>query len=138
MKRTLQLLCFICLNIMLIGCQQTYGTVYEFKEPPKISGKQCISKCRKTLNHCLALCHVNDENCDVKAREQAKLSYSRYVEQRHNEGKVVINDLNSYYNPLQCEQIMCHCEEDYRACYTLCGGKTVKKRVCVKNCNGSK
>lgn len=108
--------------------------MYDFKDPPKVSGKQCVKRCQKTLRHCLTLCKANDENCDVKAREQAKMSYARYVKQRHVEGKVVINDLNSYYNPLQCEQIMCHCEEDYRACYTLCGGKATKKRVCVKNC----
>lgn len=134
MNKIIKPILLLLLAVIFSGCQQKYKVEYDYKAPKTESGQQCVAKCESAKKHCLSLCHANDGDCLEKAKQTARANYARYVKQRHVEGKVVINDLNSYYNPLQCEQFMCHCDEDYRACYRLCGGHTVKRRVCVKNC----
>lgn len=135
MKKIGNYILLLGVALMLASCAKTYKTVYDFEGPQGQGGEACISNCVKTKQQCQKLCLSEDDNCDVAARARAKKNYELYVQRQTEQGKSLINDLNSYYNPLQCEHFMCHCEEDFRACYRLCGGHTHKRNVCIKNCD---
>jgi hypothetical protein len=119
---------------LLYGCGPVYETSYSFKAPKDSNGAMCVMQCSNTKQLCRRLCSTDDQNCKEMAHEQARFEYEAYLSKQRISGLPINRDLNSFYDPLQCSRSQCHCEEDYRACYSMCGGKVITHKKCVAFC----
>ncbi len=125
----------VFLLILLSGCQKVYETQYDFNQPANETGQQCITKCQRIKAICQKNCQGSVEACLKRAKDKALADYANYANDRQEKGLLVTKDSNSFYDPLQCSEEICRCDNDYRACYELCGGVIQAKQVCIKNCD---
>ncbi len=125
---------YACVIFMLAGCGARYQMVYTFFPPHSGGGQACVKQCERSKANCHALCEANDTDCEINAKDQAQREYERYVKQKKIEGAEIMRDLKSFYDPLQCSKTSCDCEEDFRACYQMCGGKVKHEKRCIANC----
>lgn len=137
MTRMLSLLALICL---LTGCVPMYHTDYEFIHPASERGMSCVAKCAYSKAMCNRYCDSPSQSlCEQDERARAKSKYDLYVKDRRAKGKPIYKTEESFFDPAYCrflnrETHDCNCEEEYRACYKMCGGKVVSKKVCIANC----
>lgn len=112
-----------------------YETETQWSAPSGEKAKNCVSLCQKSREQCSYLCKKADDDCQLNNQNQAQKEYDAYVSQQNYSGLPITRDLNSFYDPLKCTHQSCQCEEDYRVCYQLCGGKVTDKKRCVANCD---
>lgn len=58
---------------LLSGCAPQYETRYEFTPPSSTSGLTCLNRCEVQARTCNLQCHLQYNQCSVKAEEQAKV-----------------------------------------------------------------
>lgn len=65
-----------------------------------------------------------------KSINSAMKSYGRYVHEQEVQGGMVIQELKSYRDPLQCRKVSCNCMADYNVCVQGMSG-IIHKRLQV-------
>lgn len=90
-----------CLFLLVFGCTKHV---------------EIDNACAKQLADCRLLCEDNCQNCINKSINSAVKSYNRYVQEQKTQGGMVIQQLKSYRDPLQCRKISCSCMADYNVC----------------------
>lgn len=135
MKNVCRSMMTLMILLLLASCVSKYKSVVAYHPPSSKNGQSCVQKCKVTRTNCQSVCHAGETNCDDVAWLRAEDDYDNYLKKQNVEGKPVYRDLSSFYNPLQCDKSACQCEEDFRVCYQMCGGKTSTMKRCVKNCD---
>lgn len=133
MKNKIKLI-FLLTGFLLAACSAKYETYYEYKEPASESANICVQQCQLSKNRCQKMCTNDDSLCQKNALMQAQLEYKKYINQQLTAGTTASRDLNSFYDPLQCAKTSCDCQQDYKACFQLCGGIIKVKQRCIANC----
>jgi hypothetical protein len=117
----------------LSGCGPIYSIHYDFYSPHSWQGRQCANDCLANKTTCNMQCAANYQNCLNAARLTALPSYLAYVDERKKAGKEIDRTLADFADYSGCYQ-SCGCEENYRQCFTNCGGKVIEQRQCVAFC----
>lgn len=90
----------------------------------------CKNECQERLNACNQACQNSCRNCSLEASINAKRNYSRYNHEQYVQGGIMVRDLKSYQDPLQCRKTTCNCWADYNVCKQSCKG-LIHKRLQV-------
>ncbi|MEE9452020.1 MAG: hypothetical protein V3V61_04600 [Gammaproteobacteria bacterium] len=96
---------------------------HTYAPPTSAEGQACIQKCGESKQACERVCDPAANGCKESARQQARQDYLAYVSDQKSAGQLVMRDEDSFYNDKGCvKDKSCNCEQEYRACYKLCGG----------------
>ena len=136
-SRIVQCVCILVGITLLSACGPIYNTSYQYHPPTSLQGRQCIVQCSRTKEACQHHCNSDVNQCRSLAMQQANFDYNAYVNARNVRREPVERDLNSFYNPSQCNT-SCNCEPEFNNCYTLCGGHIETIRKCVAFCDQQK
>ncbi|MBS0359447.1 MAG: hypothetical protein JSS53_09275 [Proteobacteria bacterium] len=110
--------------LALTACSTTPKKSYSFEPPKSPQGQACVMQCQETKNVCDQFCDAEQQNCQTRAKDQAKFDYEQYVAARTREGKPADRQVTDFYLPNTCAaDFTCQCEDDFRACFQMCGGK---------------
>lgn len=118
---------------MLVSCGPVYRTQYNYEPPKGDAGKQCINRCIRNKSVCKMTCQTNYQNCVAMARNAAYPEYFAYVAEQQRQNLTVWRQIDDFADLSSCKKD-CGCDDDYRQCYTLCGGQVTSERICVANC----
>ena len=115
------------LSVLMIACGLSSRHVNYSYEPPETErGQFCVSQCEEAKEACIKYCKVkSSKECLQDAKKDASIAYQRYVARQRKEGEPITKSESSFYDTEQCRAQACHCEEEYRSCYQLCGGSVV-------------
>lgn len=109
---------FACLSVlMFISCA--------YKLPHAVTANdvaQCKIICKQHIESCQKTCRNNCMQCNEYAASRTANSYRRYVHEQCVRGGLIIRQLNSYHDPLQCAKTTCNCSADYQVCKQSCSG----------------
>jgi len=111
---------------LLNACVAEYETYYVFDSMPTENISQCVNYCQKTKDKCSQSCSKGISLCKKDHNLQAEPGDSSYL----NNNEVT----NLVFDPVQCVEMSCDCDRDYRACYQMCGGTIQTKKRCIANC----
>ena len=89
-----------CFFLVLLGCARPIAA----------------PNCTQQFARCKQTCEDNCPNCVNKSIIAATRSYNKYVHEQEIQGGMVIQELKSYRDPLQCRKISCSCIADYNVC----------------------
>jgi len=109
--------------MVLVGCT-TYNHVVEQAHTLHV----CRLACAQQIKVCGDVCHNDDRDCEISAKNSTTKHYCEYKHEQYVKGGVVARELKSYRDPLQCRKITCDCWADYRVCMESCTG-TIHKRL---------
>jgi hypothetical protein len=97
-------------------------------------GKMCINQCMQTQSMCQQMCQIANQNCQLQAKEQARLDFAAYRKQRNRQHKAIKKDLNDFNRFGSCQN-SCDCLTNYHLCYQNCGGQIIEHKVCTAFCD---
>lgn len=126
-------LLLILLVTLLTGCGPIYRTSYSYAPPTNQNGQMCTMQCLQTKNMCEQMCDMRQDNCDMRARDDARYRYRDYERRRREDRQPVDRSMDSFYYP-SCNKD-CRCVENYNDCFTLCGGRVLVHKTCQAFCN---
>lgn len=95
---------------------------------------QCKISCSEQLDYCRELCLNNCPNCSAHAEYSTAKHYRKYLCQEEIQGGVIMRELNSYRDPLQCRKVTCNCSADYNICIQSCTGVIQKQLRALPYC----
>ncbi|CAM2961660.1 Uncharacterised protein [Legionella steigerwaltii] len=124
----------LVLASMLIACGPIYNTEYSFVPPQSDVAKMCTAQCIQGKNDCEQSCRVDNENCRMRAQQNAMFEYKHYKEEQKRMGLPINKTVNDFDRSSSCNN-SCRCESTYRACYSACGGEVREHKVCVAFCD---
>jgi hypothetical protein len=107
----------------LAACYPVYDTNFQFIQPSTAEGKQCVSSCATTQKACRDSCIKNETVCVGEEEKRVTPQVS---------GRPAISKNCSSYS---CQE---QCTEEYRQCFTSCGGQVVPHVRCVAFCDDRK
>lgn len=114
--------------ITLLGCAPEFKTSYQFEPPQTSEGLSCLMICQRSKDECDLRAIDSDDKCAQKAKKM-------YLAERQNtalNNEQKPRSLNYLMNSLECRPLQNgHCQEDYRACYKMCGGKVRAHQQCI-------
>lgn len=119
---------------MLTACGPIYNTEYSFVPPKSDIAKMCTAQCIQGKNDCEQSCRVDNDNCRMRAQQNAMFEYKQYKEDRKRMGLPINKSVNDFDRSSSCSN-SCRCESTYRACYSACGGEVLEHKVCVAFCD---
>ena len=125
------------LMLAVAGCGPIYETVYSYQPPRSAQGQQCATQCQQIDQYCKQNCRLKEDSCRGDASRQASYEYDRYVreqQRRHQEIKKSVSDFNYGYcsSASSCEE---GCGNDFRICFTNCGGVVTARQECTMFCD---
>lgn len=94
----------------------------------------CKKKCQLQFNSCSLVCRNNCSQCGKAANCSATRHYNQYKREQLIQGRVIVRELNSYRDPLQCRKVTCNCLADSNVCTQSCGGIIHKRLQPVPAC----
>ena len=132
-----RILATVLIAVVVQACGPIYETSYQFSPPQTAQGRHCASQCQELQGYCRRDCRAEARDCKEDARRQARWDYERYVRQRRAEKKNVERSLDSFVSDYHCREDDCSetCEEDFRLCFSNCGGRVTAHTVCTFNCD---
>ena len=129
----------LLLGLAVLGaCGPVYQTVYDYTPPPTAQGQLCASKCGEISRLCTQNCSLREDRCVAEARERGARDFERYVRDRQDAKLPIEKDVDDFtytggcYTSSSCSRT---CDEDYRRCFTGCGGQVTSRQVCTAFCN---
>lgn len=128
-------LLLLSILIGLAGCGPMYETTYTYVAPSGAAGKRCVRQCTQSKQLCQRVCHRDENACMKRARRDARGQLKQYRHQRQRQGLPVEKNLNDFLDTSLCQSRNCGCDDDYRACFQMCGGELVPHRKCVAFCD---
>lgn len=125
---------FLVLAVVAFGlsaCGPIYGTEARLTPPESDQGRQCAAQCRATRQQCndaaerraderLAQCERDADRAYRDCRDDARDAEARSACERRRCTRDAVD--------------VAHCETDFHACYSDCGGRVDFERVCLFNC----
>ena len=128
MNSFLRLFCCIIM-VGISGCQglKQYALKLQVEE-------QCKVVCVQHFEYCKQNCIDNCPNCSIASQRKAAKNFKKYTYERKVEGKMVMRELNSYRDPLQCRKVTCDCLADFEICKEGCTGVIKKKLQVIPYC----
>jgi hypothetical protein len=124
----------LCLAAMLAGCGPIYKTEYAYVPPRTDTGKMCTAQCVQGKNSCEQMCEMKNQDCRLRAHQDALTQFEMYKQERKREGKPLKKDVKDFDQSYTCGS-SCNCEPTYNACYSACGGQVLERKVCVAFCD---
>jgi hypothetical protein len=118
--------------MLLTACGPIYKNSYFYQAPATSQGQACIDTCIAKKKNCESACSLKDQDCRMKARQEAYFNYKNYLEKQKAQGlpKKSVGDFD--YGYFHCGHA-CDCVSAFNSCYESCGGTVSSKKVCV-NC----
>lgn len=97
------------------------NTINKSKATPRKSQRNEIIgpnsyDCISIIKDCRRSCRNNYKRCSYLASKDAQKKYFFYKHEQFIKGEIVLLQLNSFKDPLQCQKITCDCEADYKTC----------------------
>jgi hypothetical protein len=131
-------LLFLVLVFALAGCEPAANVTNFVPPPPSRGADMCLNACRQGEDYCLEGCDLAQRSCTQKIQEQAMQDYDKYTREQFAEG----GDIDLYPHDFErlapCNkartQCASDCENDYKACYSGCGGKVFTTTTCQVLC----
>lgn len=120
---------FCCVVTVLVGCASYDSSVKRLNE--RIA---CKTTCYQRLDECNKTCHNSCRQCTEWNNFITAKRYQHYKDQQCIKGEIIMRDLNSYRDPLQCCKTTCECPTDFRVCVKSCSGKIPKRLQAVPAC----
>jgi hypothetical protein len=109
------ILCFVV--ITLVGCAS-----YQASLVSATTKATCKNTCQQRFKSCKQACHNNCQGCKQSSNRSVIHHFNKYKHEQCVQGGMIIRDLNSYRDPLQCKKITCDCLADYNVCTQSCSG----------------
>ena len=109
--------------ICLVACASHKVVVTPDKSPAV-----CKKTCHNRLKTCQQACHNNGAKCTFTENQSTVRRYGRYMNEQCVQGGIIMRDLQSYRDPLQCRKTTCNCWADYHVCAQSCSG-VIHKRL---------
>ena len=134
MKSLMRLLALCSLTVAIVACGPVYKTTYTYQPPADPNGQRCTVQCDQSKASCTHLCRVSYDNCSEKSMKAARKKYNAYVAERRAANQKVDKKLHHFLDDSNCIRTDCDCEEEYRSCFQLCGGKAIPQKTCVASC----
>lgn len=126
-----RVIALVVMSFILVGCGSMFKTTYQHVPPTTAEGQKCVAQCAQSKRMCKRLC-VSDKQCRQQARKAAQQRYEANKAANPQSTKTVAD----YINARECDaQDNCGCQEDYNACFEMCGGQLIAKRHCIANCS---
>ena len=129
----IKLCIFTVLVILVSACGPTYQTFYDFHPLKNASERNCGGHCLKDKQNCRQMEQLMLRECESRAELQYQLCETRKIYGYDKKGKWECVD-NCYCSRDSCSENTERCEEDYRNCYVICGGKITATTRCTSNC----
>jgi hypothetical protein len=135
MKKMLGFIVSLCLMAaMLSACGPVFKTEYSYVPPRSDGGKMCVAQCIQGKNACEQSCEMKNQNCKLRAHQDALTQFEMYKQEQKRIGKPVERSVDSFDRSYACSA-SCGCDETYNSCYSTCGGKVIETQVCVAFCD---
>lgn len=119
------------------ACGPVYETSYSYTPPRSAEGRMCTSQCQQIQNLCLQNCRLEQQTCTSQARAEAASDYSAYVAERTAAKAPVKKRQSDFDYSYRCSSDSAcesRCGNDFRFCYSNCGGQITSQRVCTAFC----
>ncbi len=113
--------------LLLTACTST-----RFQHNSKVM--QCVNQCNLKAQYCQRHCGNNCPNCTLMSYQNSKARFIKYLHECDIQGKIVLRELNSYRDPLQCRKVTCNCVADLEVCKQNCSGIIYKRLQTAPNC----
>lgn len=120
----------ILVAVLLAGCGPLYRTTYDYTPPRDRIGRLCSAQCATTREVCRG-------NADNRAQSQ----YSQCEIEAQQQYYECLNSAKDSKQRSICFLRQCdshtdyrYCDDDYRSCYSACGGRVTPQKHCVLNC----
>ncbi len=88
--------------------------------------RACVNQCKIKLAACKQSCTDSCKQCGKENHTQMIKRYKKYLHEQCVQGRRTALQLQSFYDPLQCQKKSCDCLADYRVCVGACRGKIRK------------
>ena len=134
MKSLIRLVVFCAIALAITACGSVYKTTYHYQPPTDAKGQVCTVQCQQSKKLCQRLCNSSHGTCQKQANEQAQRSYAEYVAERQTNKQPIKKKQRDFVDTSACVQDECECEDEYRSCFQLCGGKAIPQKTCVASC----
>ena len=121
--------------LLISACGPIYETKYSFVSPQTDKGKQCIGQCLQTKNKCDTECAKKRLSCRQEEYLKASGAYNLYIMQKAQRNEIILMTQDDFADYGRCDALCNVCNENYRLCYTGCGGKIIEKKECVAFCD---
>ena len=106
----------LCLSLcILVGCASQRASVQRANDLVS-----CKNVCKQHLTICSQVCHNNCRECNQSVNRATAMYYNKYKNEQCVQGTMIVRDLNSYRDPLQCCKTTCDCQADYNVCADSC------------------
>lgn len=128
------ILSVLVLASLLTSCGPMYKTEYSFIPPKSDLSKMCTAQCVQSKNDCEQSCRVDNENCRLRAKQNALFEFKNYKEDQKQRGLPITKSVSDFDRSSSCFN-SCHCESTFRECYSACGGEVRERQVCVAFCD---
>lgn len=125
------------LTILVQGCGPQYQTFYEYTPPRTAEGRACATQCQTIQTYCRSACKSEENSCKQQERYEARQKYDRYVEKQRASNSKIERTPSSFESYRSCGEPACstNCEEDFRVCYSTCGGQVKATVRCTSGCD---
>lgn len=114
---------------LIVSCTSYENSVKHYNE--RVA---CKTMCYQHLDACTKTCNNSCKQCTAWSKFVAAKRYQNYTHQQSIKGEIVVRDLNSYRDPLQCGKTTCECPTDFRVCVKSCSGKIPKRLQAAPAC----
>lgn len=121
------------LFLTFASCSPVFKTVYSYTPPTNDKGRSCVFQCENSKLQCEQLEDMRNERCQLQADRDYDRCESRKRYTYKSNGKSECIE-NCFCYRQSCTVNYENCENRYRACYKICGGKVDSETVCVSNC----
>jgi len=126
------------LLVGLVACatEPVFRTDTSYIAPETTQGASCVASCQTSEQVCKSRAEDFSRAEYPACMERAKQTYIQCMQgdykmgcqlSRQNAENACSYDLSPDYGT---------CTASYNNCYQSCGGKVIKKRICVQNCDG--
>ncbi|NOT83782.1 MAG: hypothetical protein HOP02_03165 [Methylococcaceae bacterium] len=128
-------LAIILLVILIQACANPkYQTFYNYDPPTTAEGRACTFQCENTKMQCEQVDQMRLANC----QDRAELNFQRCTDRAQAEYDRCKASGQKYCIADYCREETCNnngqCENQYRRCFSICGGKVTSETRCVANC----
>jgi hypothetical protein len=125
--------------LLLAGCGPQIRTDYQWIAPQTRAGQMCASNCLYQKQQCEQPCAVEKSRCEAYKNAESQTEYMLQAYDRLNEGKSVTRSpsYTGYSKTCRREGNYCNelCGDNYRLCFTNCGGQIISNTRCVAKCD---
>lgn len=124
------------LTFNVVACSPVYKTDYNYTPPSTHEGAMCVEHCNSMKNLCEQTCKAEESECKYEGKLDAQKEYDRYIRDRQKKGREIKKEKSDFEyascGPASCTQ---ECNNNYKSCYSSCGGVVNEFKKCTAFCN---